>query len=137
VRRVISQEIPGVITVAHTHHRLRHPADRHAPASEERTIVSSRHRSAGFTIAGPDPLPPCERDDRAGEAGRAEVSIPKLPPYPVGELATWQLRDYRAELETALAGAAAGSADHQLIRRRLAEVTTEQAERVQVPRDTS
>jgi hypothetical protein len=44
-------------------------------------------------------------------------------------LATWQLRDYRAELERALPGSAEGSADHELIRRRLAEVIGEQAAR--------
>jgi hypothetical protein len=57
------------------------------------------------------------------------VSVPRLPPYPVGVLATWQLRDYRAELERALPGSAEGSADHELIRRRLAEVIGEQTAR--------
>jgi len=57
------------------------------------------------------------------------MSVPKLPPYPIGELATWQLRDYRTALETALPKAAAGSADAILIRRRFDEVLAEQRDR--------
>jgi hypothetical protein len=58
------------------------------------------------------------------------TAVPKLPPHPVDQLATWQLRDYRTALESALPNAASGSADKTLIERRLAEVTAEQTERV-------
>jgi hypothetical protein len=59
------------------------------------------------------------------------MSVP-APPHPLDGLATWQLRDYRAELESALAGAAEDSADRTLIQRRLAEVVAEQKERTSV-----
>jgi hypothetical protein len=59
------------------------------------------------------------------------VNVPKLPPHPVDQLATWQLRDYRTALESALADAPEGfSADHTLIERRLAEVIKEQKDRL-------
>lgn len=57
------------------------------------------------------------------------MSVPK-PAHPVDGLATWQLRDYRNALESALADAPEGSSDRTLIQRRLAEVTAEQAERL-------
>lgn len=60
------------------------------------------------------------------------TSVPKLPPHPLDGLATWQLRDYRAALESALPGAEEGSADRVLIERRLAEVSAEQKERTSV-----
>ena len=57
------------------------------------------------------------------------MSVPRVPPHPLDGLATWQLRDYRTALESALADAPEGSSDRTLIQRRLAEVTAEQAER--------
>ena len=57
------------------------------------------------------------------------MSVPELPPHPLDGLATWQLRDYRGALESALPGAAIGTADRTLIERRLADVAAEQAER--------
>jgi hypothetical protein len=60
------------------------------------------------------------------------MSVPRVPPHSLDGLATWQLRDYRAELESALASAPPDSADRTLIERRLAEVSAEQAERISV-----
>ena len=60
------------------------------------------------------------------------TAVPKLPPHPLAGLATWQLRDYRAVLESALTGAPPGSADRTLIEKRLAAVIAEQEERVNV-----
>jgi hypothetical protein len=59
------------------------------------------------------------------------VNVPPLPPHPVDQLATWQLRDYRTALESALADAPEGfSAGRTLTERRLAEVIKEQTERL-------
>jgi hypothetical protein len=57
------------------------------------------------------------------------MSVPKPPPHPVDQLVTWQLRDYRTALESALPDAPEGSADRTLIQRRLAEVAAEQEAR--------
>jgi hypothetical protein len=53
------------------------------------------------------------------------TAVPKCPPHPLDGLATWQLRDYRAALESALPGAPYGSADRTLIEKRLAAVIAE------------
>jgi len=55
--------------------------------------------------------------------------VPRLPAHPVGELATFELDRYRAELEAALAAAAEGSAESTLIGQRLAQVRAEQGVR--------
>jgi hypothetical protein len=60
------------------------------------------------------------------------TAVPKAPPHPLDGLATWQLRDYRAALESALPGAPHDSADRTLIEKRLAAVIAEQEERVNV-----
>ena len=57
------------------------------------------------------------------------MTVPRMPPHAVGELATFELDRYRADLETALVGIAKGTADHVLIERRLAQVEAEQAMR--------
>jgi hypothetical protein len=60
------------------------------------------------------------------------MSVPKTPPHTLDGLATWQLRDYRAALESALPDVPQDSADRTLIEKRLAEVTAEQKERINV-----
>jgi len=60
------------------------------------------------------------------------MTVPEVPRWPACELATWELRDYRHQLETALSHAAQHSADHQVIQKRLREVTAEQDERAHV-----
>jgi hypothetical protein len=58
--------------------------------------------------------------------------VPRVPKYPVSQLVTWELDEYRTALETALTRAPDESADHQLITTRLAEVAGEQDERAHV-----
>jgi hypothetical protein len=53
----------------------------------------------------------------------------KEPKWSVGQLATWELRDYRASLETALLTLPVGSDDYADHERRLKAVTSEQATR--------
>jgi hypothetical protein len=53
----------------------------------------------------------------------------KKPRWSVAELVTWELRDYRAKLESAVAALPAQSADHALYSGRLTEVITEQEAR--------
>jgi hypothetical protein len=57
--------------------------------------------------------------------------VPKTPKYPPAQLASYELRDYRKALETALASAPEDSADRVIIRNRLLAVVAEQAERKQ------
>ena len=57
------------------------------------------------------------------------MSVPRVPPHPIDQLTGTELARYRTQLETALAAAKAGTADHTLITRRLAEVTSQQTER--------
>jgi hypothetical protein len=52
-----------------------------------------------------------------------------VPEYPLGALVSFELRDYRAELEQAVAKLADGSPGRQLAERRLAEVIAEQDSR--------
>lgn len=62
----------------------------------------------------------------------AELSAVKTvrkPKHAVGELATWELRDYREELERALGALPEHSAEHQVYRSRLTEVIGEQEAR--------
>jgi hypothetical protein len=49
----------------------------------------------------------------------------RIPKWPVGQLATFELRDLRAELERALAGISGRTADGELLQQRLAEVISE------------
>jgi hypothetical protein len=58
--------------------------------------------------------------------------VPKAPRWPTYALATWELRDYRQKLESALRRVPEDSADRTLIQTRLREVTAEQDERAQV-----
>lgn len=53
----------------------------------------------------------------------------KPPRWPVPQLVTFELRDYRQRLEQALAGLPEQSADREVIQQRLAEVIGEQDER--------
>jgi hypothetical protein len=53
----------------------------------------------------------------------------RIPKWPVGQLATFELRDLRAELERALAGISGRTADGELLQQRLAEVISEQESR--------
>jgi hypothetical protein len=57
------------------------------------------------------------------------MRIPRQPKYPVGELATWELRDYREQLEKAEAHFPADSAERQIIASRLLSVVAEQNSR--------
>jgi len=58
--------------------------------------------------------------------------IPRLPKYPLNQLVTYEISQYRAALEAALEHIADGSADHLLITRRLEEVIAEQDSRAGV-----
>jgi DNA-binding XRE family transcriptional regulator len=58
--------------------------------------------------------------------------IPRAPKYPVDALATWELRDYRRALESALASVPEDSAERVVIRNRLIAVVGEQADRTKV-----
>lgn len=51
------------------------------------------------------------------------------PQYPLHQLATFELRDYRAELEHALARTPEQAADRQVLGQRLNEVIREQQSR--------
>lgn len=53
----------------------------------------------------------------------------KKPKHTVGQLVTWELRDYRDQIERAIAKTREGNADHYQLQRQLAEVVTEQEER--------
>jgi len=55
--------------------------------------------------------------------------IPEQPEFPPGMLATFELRDYRAALETALTAAPEGAPERQVIAERLKVVKLEQASR--------
>jgi hypothetical protein len=57
------------------------------------------------------------------------------PQYPLHQLVTFELRDYRAELEQALARTPEQAADRQLLGQRLTEVIREQESRA-APADT-
>ncbi len=54
----------------------------------------------------------------------------KRPEWPVGQLATFELRDYREELEQALDGLPGESAERDQLQQRLAEVISEQESRL-------
>jgi hypothetical protein len=60
-------------------------------------------------------------------------TVPRKPKYPPAQLATFELRDYRAALETALADVPPDSADRTVIRNRLLAVVGEQADRARKP----
>jgi hypothetical protein len=51
------------------------------------------------------------------------------PKHPLPELATYELRDYRRELQDALQDASGGSGLHELLERRLGEVAAEERPR--------
>ena len=53
----------------------------------------------------------------------------KKPPYPVGELVTWELSRYREQLESVLATLPADTALRQIYAGRLTEVISEQETR--------
>jgi hypothetical protein len=57
------------------------------------------------------------------------MRIPRQPKYPVGELVTWELRDYREQLEQAQVNFPEDSAECQLIAARLRSVVAEQDSR--------
>ena len=60
------------------------------------------------------------------------IRIPRAPKHPVGALATWELRDYRRQLESALASVPEDSAERVIIRDRLQAVVGEQADRTKI-----
>jgi hypothetical protein len=57
------------------------------------------------------------------------MAIPRKPRYPVALLATFELRDYREQLEHAMGTEAGHDAAMKFLRTRLAEVLAEQKER--------
>lgn len=54
------------------------------------------------------------------------MRVPRPPKWPVNQLVSFELRDYRRKLETALAAFPEVSAEHQVCAGRLAEVVSEQ-----------
>lgn len=54
------------------------------------------------------------------------------PKHPVSALATWELRDYRRDLERAIKGIAEDAPIQEDLRRKLDEVLAEQAQRVKI-----
>ena len=64
------------------------------------------------------------------------MTIPAQPEFSCGMMATFELRDYRAELERALKSAPEDSADRQVIATRLQQVTDEQDSRARFRKDT-
>lgn len=65
----------------------------------------------------------------AGLAAGAEPGIMIVKRQDVDGLVTWELRDYRRDLEQAMAHLPATSPQHQVYASRLAEVITEQEAR--------
>ena len=53
----------------------------------------------------------------------------KTPPWPVGQLATFELRDYRRELEHAIERTPEQTAERETLGQRLAEVLIEEETR--------
>jgi hypothetical protein len=60
------------------------------------------------------------------------MSTPQPPPHPMYALTTFELRDYRRELEHALKVLPEHAAVRALLRERLAEVVTEQQSRTRL-----
>jgi hypothetical protein len=58
-----------------------------------------------------------------------DPAVPKQPPHPIGHLTTYELRDYRRELEHALKGISPCSPVLRELCRRLDEVIAEQENR--------
>lgn len=71
---------------------------------------------------------PGARDIPAPEAP-VIVKVPRPPGWPVSQLASFELRNYRHDLEQALAGDPEDPADRQLMQARLAQVVSEQQAR--------
>lgn len=63
--------------------------------------------------------------------------IPRAPLHSMDRLASFELRDYRKALETALTIAPVGSTERTIIRNRLLAVVGEQAERAGHPEPPS
>lgn len=61
------------------------------------------------------------------------MAIVRKPKWPVAQLATWELRDYRERIEHALTGVSEGTADSEQLRKQLAEVVSEQQSRPHPP----
>jgi hypothetical protein len=57
------------------------------------------------------------------------MPIPRTPKYQIGDLVTWELRDYREALEAALQAMPEHNTAVPLVRERLTEVITEQEAR--------
>lgn len=55
--------------------------------------------------------------------------LPQAPKHQIPQCTTYELRDYRLDLERALTEVPAQSDDHKVLEQRLAEVTREQASR--------
>jgi len=62
----------------------------------------------------------------------ADPVIISPPEHPLGALTTYELRDYRRDLERAIKGIAADAPAHAVLRRQLAEVLAEQESRVKL-----
>jgi hypothetical protein len=60
------------------------------------------------------------------------MDTPQSPPHPLPALTTYELRDYRCELEHALRALPGHAAARDLLQQRLAEVLSEQQSRITI-----
>jgi hypothetical protein len=67
--------------------------------------------------------------------GPAAVTPPKHPRHPMYALTTYELRDYRRELERAIAGIASDAPVQADLRRKLDAVIAEQEDRARLAAD--
>lgn len=73
--------------------------------------------------------------DIAGMDSPAAVTPPKHPGHPMHALTTYELRDYRRDLERAIAGIAADAPVQADLRRKLDAVVAEQEDRARLAAD--
>jgi hypothetical protein len=60
------------------------------------------------------------------------MDIPPLPPHPLDALVTYELRDYRHQLEHALQALPATAPARRLLQQRLTDVLDEQQSRITI-----